>query len=390
MQKYSDNADRTAPFPLIPFLLGAIFFLWLLPWSAYGFDWRYEGRARAESSVLFDPPSGFSHLDSAVEWRSGLVGNIFEEGETLIDYEVVGDLLYTGGIREQSRLAEEYDAELFRGWVRLEQGNFKIRAGRQQILFGAGSLFRPLGFFDTRIISGIIPLTRGVDGVRSTYFVSDTSLIQGWAVPADKSDRFIVGLRGETQWGPLEVGMVAQYHPQTDLDFLPGFNQEMVQLGYHLKGEKEVGFWNESRLDIQIDRPGNPIRFDTVAGVDYTFNVGQGLHVLLEYFLSVQEKGFALLDLKGDRLIQNLGLQLDQPVGIDIVWRLFVFYDLGDQSFQVVPQVEYNIFDQWYLYLQTQIGGSIDGNNTTGRLFRQAPFFTGTESRVGLSLVVFF
>ncbi len=373
------------------FLLSGLLLV-LIPTQLWAFDWRYEARFRASSLVLFDPPPmDFSRYDNEVELRNGLVGNLFEKDGHIFDYEVVGDLLYTGGIREELGLVEEYDAKLFRGWVRYEKGNFKIRGGRQQILFGASTLFRPLGFFDTRVISGVIPLTRGVDGVRSTYFLSDISSVQGWAVPAQKGNRAIVGLRGEGNYGPIEAGAVFQYHPATDLNFLADFNLEMIQMGYHLKGEKIIGYWNESRLDIQQDQPGEPLRIDTVLGVDYTFDIGQGLHVLVEYFLRTQEKGFTNFDLKQDRTIQVMGLQLDQPVGIDVVWRLFFFFDLSDQSFQIAPQIEYNISDQVYLYAVARIGGSINGDNSTGRLFRESPFFyTGTESSAGLALIAYF
>ncbi len=363
----------------------------LMPTQLWAFDWRYEGRFRASSQVLFDPPPGFSHFDHEVELRNGLVGTLFEKDGHIFDYEVVGDLIYTGGIREESGLVEEYDARFFRAWIRYEKDDFKIRGGRQQILFGASTLFRPLGFFDTRVISGVIPLTRGVDGVRSTYFPNSTSLVQGWAVPGQRGNRAIVGLRGEGNYGPIEAGAVFQYHPATDLNFLADFNLEMIQMGYHLKGEKIIGYWNESRLDIQQDQPGKPLRFDTVLGVDYTFGIGQGLHVLVEYFLRTQEKKFTNLDLKQDRTLQVMGLQLDQPVGIDVVWRLFIFFDLSDQSFQIAPQIEYNISDQLYLFAVARIGGSINGDNRTGRLFRESPFFnTGTESSAGLALIAYF
>jgi len=43
------------------------------------------------------------------------------------------------------------------------------------------------------------------------------------------------------------------------------------------------------------------------------------------------------------------------------------------------------------LYARVQVGGSINGNNRTGRLFRESSLFvTGTESRAGLSLIAFF
>ncbi len=371
--------------------LSGLLLVWL-PNSLWAFDWQYEGRYRASSQVLFDPPpSELNRFDHELELRNGLVGTLYEKDGHIFDYEVVGDLLYTGGVREEIGLVEEYDAELFRGWVRYEKGNFKIRGGRQQILFGAAALFRPLGFFDTRIISGIIPLTRGVDSLRSTYFLSDTSSIQGWAVNAKSGQRAIVGLRGEANFGPIEAGAVLQYHPKTDLPFLADFNLEMFQLGYHLKGEHVIGYWNETRLDFQQDQPGDPMRFDTVFGVDYTFDVGQGLHVLLEYFFRTQEPGFTNIDPKQERTLQVMGLQLDQPVGIDIVWRAFFFVDLVDGSFQFAPQIEYNIWGQVYLYAQAQVGGSIDGNNRTGRLFRESPVsFTGTESRAGLTLIAFY
>lgn len=368
--------------------------LWLVstPVHLWAFDWHYEGRFRASSQMLFDPPpANLNRFDHEIELRNGLVGTLYEKDGHSFDYEVVGDLLYTGGIREQIGQVEEYDAELFRGWIRYEKDNFNIRGGRQQILFGAATLFRPLGFFDTRIISGIIPLTRGVDAVRSTYFLSNTSSIQGWAVNAKRGQRAIVGFRGEANFGPIEAGAVLQYHPKTDLPFLADSTLEMIQVGYHLKGEAVIGFWNESRLDFQQDLPGDPMRFDTVFGVDYTFDVGQGLHVLLEYFLRTHESGFTNIDPKQDRTLQVLGMQLDQPVGIDIVWRAFFFFDLGDQSFQFAPQIEYNIWDQVYLYVQAQVGGSVDGNNLTGRLFRESPVsVTGTESRAGLTLIAFY
>ena len=343
--------------------LSSLLLVWV-PANVWAFDWHYEGRFRASSQALFDrPPPGLNRFDHELELRNGLVGTLFEKDGHIFDYEVVGDLIYTGGIRENVGLVEEYDAELFRGWIRYENGDFKIRGGRQQILFGAGVLFRPLGFFDTRIISGIIPLTRGVDGVRSTYFLSSTSSVQGWAIPAKTGGRVIAGLRGEANFGPIEAGAVLQYHPKTDLPFLADFNLELVQMGYHLKGEYGVGFWNETRLDIQQDQPGDPLRLDTVFGIDYTFDIGQGLHVLLEYFFRTQEPGFTNIDLKQEETIQVVGLQMDQPVGIDIVWRAFFFVDVVDGSFQFAPQIEYNIWDQVYLYAQVQVGGSIDGNN---------------------------
>ena len=37
----------------------------------------------------------------------------------------------------------------------------------------------------------------------------------------------------------------------TDLDVLPNSDLELVQVGYHFKGEREIGFWSEGRFDFE-------------------------------------------------------------------------------------------------------------------------------------------
>ncbi|MBC8284993.1 MAG: hypothetical protein H8E32_14355 [Nitrospinae bacterium] len=365
-----------------------LFTLWIIsPQSVEAFDGAFEGRILAGSSYVFESPTGFDDFDSEAEIRLGVLGSAWEGESWLLDYEVTADARQSDGPSVQSRLREETDIDFFRAWLRLDNGEFKLRGGRQKILFGAGAIYRPLGFFDTRDVTGVFPQTRGVDGLRSTWFLSASSFLEGWLVPAKKGGAVIVGLRGEALIGEVEAGWVAQYHPKSDLKDLVDFDQERVQLGYHLKGEQEFGFWNESRLDIEMQ---TALRFDTVLGVDYTFNLGEGLHVLLEYFLTTRQKDFTLTDLKGQRTIQQIGFSLDQPVGIDIRWQVFSLFDLSDKSFQMIPQIEYSITESLFLYLHGRAGGNIKTGKKDGRLNRRTGTFSGTESTVGLTLVSFF
>lgn len=354
-------------------------------------DGHFEGRARLGGTLMFEPPPGFSRSDREAEIRLGAVGTALERDVWTVDYEVIYQLRHEGGSLEEVGLADAFDADFFRAWLRLDRGDFKVRGGRQQILFGAGVLFRPLGFFDNRVVSGILPETQGVDGVRATWFPTASSLVEGWIIPARLNSRVVAGGRAEWQWGVLEAGAAAQYKPVTDIDFLPGFDLELSQFGFHLKGEKEIGFWNETRLDIEQNRAGHPLRFNTVLGADYTFDLGEGLHVLLEYSFLAEESGFTRTDvIGGDRDLHQLGFMLDQPVGINTVWRSFLFLDLEDGSFQFVPQVEYAVTEQTFLYLQLQIGGRLGRGEPPGRLFRKAPLPNGTESRIGMTLISYF
>ena len=148
----------------------------------------------------------------------------------------------------------------------------------------------------------------------------------------------IAGLRWEGLVAGLETGAVVQYHPETDLTDLAQFSQELVQLGYHIKGEHNIAYWNEGRLDIETNKAGDPLRFDTVVGADYTFDIGEGLHFLMEYFLSARQDGFTRTLPKEEPTIQQIGFLFDMPYGIDIVWQVFGLYDIDDGSFQSSPK----------------------------------------------------
>ncbi|MEE2987894.1 MAG: hypothetical protein VX667_08940 [Nitrospinota bacterium] len=358
--------------------------------GARGFDSRLEGRFKTGSSLVFDSPSFHKDFDSELELRFGVLGNAGSFNEWNLDYELAADAKFADGPSEQATLREETDVDFFRGWLRLDNGRTKIRGGRQKILFGSGTIYRPLGLFDTRDVTGVVPETRGVDGVRLTHFFDETTSLEGWAVPGKLEDHVITGLRWESLIRGVEIGVVIQYHPETDLEDLADFGQERFQVGYHFKGEHEIGYWNESRMDIERIDGQHPLRFDTVFGVDYTFDIGEGLHVLLEYFLSTRDKNFTLTDLKRNRTLHQFGLLFDQPVGIDIRWQVFSLFDVRDGSFQMVPQIEYSVTDDIFLYLHGRWGNSFESGEKDGRLFRETADFNGTESIVGLTLVGYF
>jgi hypothetical protein len=360
------------------------------PVNSWAFDWDFEGRVKTGSSFIFDSPPNHKDFGSEAELRLGVLGNAWSREDWALDYELSADAKLADGPSVQAGLRDETDVDFFRAWLRFGNDRLKVRGGRQKILFGSGFIFRPLGFFDTREVTGVVPETRGVDGVRATYFIGDTTSLQGWVVPGKSGDRLITGLRWEGLIAGLEMGAVAQYHPKTDLKDLAQFSQELVQLGYHIKGEYNIGYWNEGRLDIEQNEDGDPLRFDAVVGADYTFNIGEGLHFLVEYFLSARQAGFTRTFPKEEPMVQQIGFLFDMPYGIDIVWQVFGLYDIDDGSFQIVPQIEYSVTDQVYLYLQGRWGGSVQTGEKNGRLFSKTPVFNGTESLIGLTLVGYF
>jgi len=367
----------------------SIFLISTFSQTAWAFDWDFEGRVKAGSSYIFDSPPNHKDFDSEVELRLGVLGNAWAKDDWKLDYELSADARQADGPSVQSGLRRETDVDFFRAWLRLGNERMKVRGGRQKILFGSGFIFRPLGLYDTRDVTGVVPETRGVDSVRATYFFDETTLMEGWVVPGRLDDHVIAGGRWEALAAGLETGAVIQYHPRTDLDELAQFAQELVQLGYHFKGEYNIAYWNESRLDIE-QKEGHPLRFDTVLGADYTFDIGEGLHFLVEYFLSARESNFTFVDPREQGTFQQVGVLFDMPYGIDIVGQVFGLYDIEDGSFQIIPQIEYSITSQVFLYLQGRLGNSIERGEKKGRLFSETPVFNGTESLIGLTLVGYF
>ena len=360
--------------------------------SVEAFDFNFDGRFRSDARWISDSPSDTGDYDAATEIRLGGYGNFIQNPAWSLDYEILVVNLNAWGAAEQAGFVDDLDTEFFRAWARLSSSSndLELRVGRQQILFGAGALFRPLGFYDNRVISGVFPQTVGVDSFRFTWHSEETTTFQSWLVPAKSVSRMIVGGRWEGLIGELDAGVAFQYKPVSDLRFLSSFDKELTQFGYHIKGEYEVGFWNESRFDFESDLGKTLMRVESVFGSDYTFDVGQGLHVLLEYFISSTESGFSISDPKGDQTIHQFGVQMDQPIGIATVWRMFAFYDVLDGSFRWAPQIEYAWTDEIFLYLQGNWGGSAKKKNPLGRLFRDSSTFTGSESSVGVSVIAFF
>jgi hypothetical protein len=352
------------------------------------FDIETEGHIITGSQYIFNSPPLHKDFDSSLELHFVTKGSFLKTSEWALDYAFETNGILNNGPSEQSNLSNDNTINILRSWLNLSKGPIDFRGGRQDILFGSGVIFRPLGFFDTLNISGVLPEAVGVDSFRATWFQSDTSLIEAWLVPAKIDSALISGIRGEMLLGSTEIGTVFQYHPKSNLVNFLSYEQDMVQIGYYFKGENKFGFWNETRLDIEMQTT-SPMKFDTVLGIDYTFDIGEGLHVLAEYFLTTQQKEFTVSDLKGHKTYQQIGFAIDQPIGIDIKWQVFSMLDLRDSSFQINPQIELSVTDTLFLYFYGKIGSKIKGTKQNGRLYQRTNKFNGTESSVGLILAKF-
>ena len=165
------------------------------------FDMDYDGHIKTGSLYIFDSPSFHKDFDSELNLHVGVGGNVLNKKGWALDYEIETEASQVDGPSVQSELRHSADIDIHRAWLRLSNNSLQFRGGRQEILFGTGVIFQPLGFFDTRDVSSVIPQTKGVDGVRASIFQSEISLIEAWLVPTKKGVALIPDW-GASRWGP--------------------------------------------------------------------------------------------------------------------------------------------------------------------------------------------
>ncbi len=164
-------------------IVRVFFFLFLLLFCQTGtihaFDHKFEGRIWGAGQYYFGTPPAYKDVERDTQFRLTVLGNALKKDEWKLDYELTGDVRSVDGPSVQAGFNKDFDADFFRAWFRLGNDKFKVVGGRQKILFGSGALYRPLGFFDTRKIAGIVPLTRGM----MVYYQTISLTKQPWLKP---------------------------------------------------------------------------------------------------------------------------------------------------------------------------------------------------------------
>jgi hypothetical protein len=212
------------------------------------------------------------------------------------------DASWRGRIRSMEDAVGEDDLEAYRLWLRVGAGRYEIRLGRQKLSFGPAGLLRPLMWFDSLDPRDPLQITGGVDALLVRYYLLNNANlwlwgirgrdeIRGWELLPTTDDTAEYG--GRLQW-PLGGGEAAfsYHHRRADISALAPpagpsrFDPEVPEDRFALDGKWDVtvGLWFEAVLTRQrhalLDRPYRRL---AVAGLDYTFDLGEGLTVLAEH-----------------------------------------------------------------------------------------------------------
>jgi hypothetical protein len=258
----------------------------------------------------------------------------------------------------------QYDANLtpYRIWVKLSGDQFEVRAGLQKINFGSASMLRPLMWFDRIDPRDPLQLTDGVYGLLGRYYFLNNANIWLWGLYGNnelkgleqiptKENSIEYGGRVQLPVFTGEVGLTYHHRANDPDQVLPagmGTGEYFPENRYALdaKFDLGVGAWVEGTLTTQdIDvLPTDNIAILN-AGLDYTFGLGTGLHVMGEgFWYMAGEDPFAR-----DQEILFGGLSLNYNIGLIHSISGIVFYDFTNES--IYRFINWSVtFDRWSFY----------------------------------------
>ena len=199
----------------------------------------------------------------------------------------------------------------YRMWFRFSSNQFEARIGLQKINFGSALLMRPLMWFDKIDPRDPLQLTDGVYGILFRYYFINNANIWFWGLYGNEekkgwetfpSDKKSFEYGGRVQY-PLFTGEIGFSCHFREMDLTKSASSDLVYFDeivpenrFALDGKWDVGIglWFEGAIFHQKSDELllNHQRMFTL-GADYTFGLGNGIHVLGEYFtVEASEKIF--------------------------------------------------------------------------------------------------
>jgi hypothetical protein len=269
--------------------------------------------------------------------------------------------LYSDGWERTERDSE---VDSYRLWVRFAESQYEIRAGLQKISFGSATLLRPLMWFDSIDPRDPLQLTDGVYGLLGRYYFLNNANIWLWGLYGNddlKGWETLPSYEREIEYGgriqmPVRAGeMGLSYHHRrvNPEDSLFGvqypardkFSEQRI--GLDGKWDIVVGLWLEgvvNRQDLDVPEP----RYQKIltVGTDYTFDIGNGPHLLLEQFVRIETK-----DLFGSGESQSISaMSVDYPLSFLDTVLAIIYYDWEFDEWSGFLTWR-RTYDQWQVHL---------------------------------------
>ena len=330
-----------------------------------------------------------SDITNPVQWQTG--GRFipsFSIGKTWknnlkFDSEISANSYLDYQFSDWKKIGSDNNIKPYRFWLRFSSERFELRAGLQKINFGSASMLRPLMWFDRMDPRDPLQLTDGVYALLGRYYFQNNANAWLWMLLGnDKtkgwetipSSSRIPEFGGRIQI-PLPRGEAAiSFHHRT-ADLSGSFDPMLIhgsgtypedRLGLDGKWDLGVGLWAEyslihSTLDTAYFQPWTKL---FTLGMDYTFNLGNGLYVSTEFFR--YSNANEIFDPGVNKTFSTL--TANYPLGINKLAGM-IYYSWTDKSWYRFIDFQRQS-DNWTYYLflfwnpdKILIYNAGDGNN---------------------------
>lgn len=316
---------------------------------------------------------GIAQLENSIPIQLGgrfvptLLGNFSLSPKSKIDFEaslnINGSVDFTG-LRYDSISGQ---LKPYRVWVRYSGKNWEIRAGLQKINFGSAKLFRPLMWFDAMDVRDPLQLTDGVYGALGRYYFPNNANIWLWTLIGNKNPKGYETI-GTDQWKPELGGRFQLPAGPGQIAFSTNYRQIKVRnwvsnrwndyqllnesrIGLDGKWDVGIGLWFESSVTLTDTKNiYSPTLFRVQdawnVGADYTFGIGNGLGMTIEYFRYHVGQQF----LTGGTILNLIGTMFTYPVSMLDNLSAMIFYVPGSELWCNYACWS-RTYDNWSLYV---------------------------------------
>jgi len=250
----------------------------------------------------------------------------------------------------------------YRLWLKFSGDRFEIRAGLQKINFGSAVMLRPLMWFDRIDPRDPLQITDGVYGLLGRYYFLNNTNIWMWMLYGNddpKGWEFGGTWRKWPELGgriqiPVFTGEIAGTYHFRQADFRESGIYDTItyqdpvnesRIGMDGKFYLLVGLWFEGAM-IRQDLVKHGFQRYLNLGADYTFNLGNGLNLMTEFFnFSIADKAF----IRGDGT-SFTAVSLTYPFSIINNLNFIIFYDWENSDLYNFINWSWQ-FDKWSFYL---------------------------------------
>jgi len=329
--------------------------------QSFAQDYYMEGQVSGWITVAENEPSNVQY---GMRYIPSFSLETDINGRNFVDALISLNGYISGNADALRSLENGSNIRFYRVWARFAASQWEIRIGLQKINFGPAMLIRPLMWFDSLDPRDPLKLTTGVYALLLRYYFLNNANVWIWGLygnAATKGWDFLESAKNKPEVGgriqyPLGNGELAiSYHyrrfafPQKIQQIFPSSNTDAPEhrIGLDGKWDYEVGFWFEGSYQYQkSDFIPTPHQLMMTYGLDYTFNVGNGINIILENFLLTTSE----LRFSAGPTIKWSSLSVNYPVSLFDQSRIILFYDWKNQNTYSFISWQRS-YDNWVLYL---------------------------------------